>query len=205
MHQFIKYRSLLLLCLIFLLNGCSLLNPKQPNVSNIDKEKYWAVQQNNLLQLTQWQLSAKIGLRLPDDTMSARVNWIEKLDSYDIYLSGPLGKSLAHIKGNSQGVYLKLPKQESLYANSAEYLLRDYFGWVLPVSELYYWIRGIPSTNHTYIKTLDTNGQLKELQQLGWTIKYSSYQGVKNYNLPEKLTLTQQDVRLVIVIKQWDI
>ena len=53
--------------------------------------------------------------------------------------------------------------------------------------------------------TRDEAGQLRRLEQSGWTINYQRYQVVDGISLPAKLRLAREDIAVRIVIDQWQL
>lgn len=195
-------KALLAALLCALLSACSSLPKPQPSANSSATE---------LLQLQQWQVQGKLGIRAPDNSGSLYFNWNQQPEQYSIYLSGPLGQGATWIKGshNSRGkhneISIKTGNQPERTASTPQALLHDTLGWSLPVEDLYYWIRGLPSpfSNATLVTRSD-NGALDTLVQSGWQLQYQRFDEFAGLWLPKKLTAQHQNVRLTIVIKTWN-
>ena len=90
-------------------------------------------------------------------------------------------------------------------AASPEALLSQQTGYRLPVSNLYYWIRGLPVPNMSAKKRLDSENKLTELNQAGWFIQFLGYQQKGGVEMPDKIFLSNQTMTVKIVIHQWQI
>ena len=121
------------------------------------------------------------------------------------YLFGPLGVGSINIAGQPNLVTVQVNSKEEITAHSAEEILQQQFGWHLPVSSLYYWIRGLPKPNVASVKHFDEFNHLISLQQQGWNIHYLRYSGVNNIDLPSKIILDSATLNLRIVISDWEV
>jgi outer membrane lipoprotein LolB len=195
--------------LITLLAGCASLQPEyQPGtkVPTAPPLLNWEVYEQTLRSIQSWQVKGKIGVRVPDDAISASINWQQYPESYSIYLSGPLGQGSTWIRGENGQVTLTRGNQAALSASTPEALMQNNLGWSLPISELHYWVRGISSPNSPVItKQHGVDGELIALQQQGWTLNFERYQNVGSWFLPGKLTAQQGDLKLTLSIKEWNL
>lgn len=170
----------------------------------------WDSYQARLAQLDSWQLNGKLGVRLqPSDTAqktggSASIDWRQHPQDYAIRLSGPLGQGTTWIKGNAQGVRLEQVGQPPLTAETPEQLVQQSLGWQLPISELFYWVRGIPAPRTPIDAQVKApSGSLEQLQQSGWQLAFSRYNAVGPWQLPGKIVAEREGVRLTLVIRNW--
>ncbi len=189
-------------CSVFLLGGCAQLNlqPETP----LPPGDSWLAQQQRQQTLSHWQLSGKIGIRAPQENQSANLQWQQAADQYRIELSGPLGQGGAHIQGDSRGIQVDIAGEETLYAESAEQLMDNSLGWHFPISELLFWIKGIPAPDTPYRLQIEQN-RLRTLEQNGWQINYLRYIQQGEYSLPSKLTILRDQLRITIVTKEWQL
>jgi|GEM_PF-518373 len=169
----------------------------------------WDEYQRVLQGIELWQVQGKLGIRLPSDSGSLYFNWLQRPENFAIHLSGPLGQGASWIRGGSpnnnlQQVSLERGKQPRVYADNLETLMHSTLGWSLPVSELYYWVRGIPSPNLP-IEQLgrDAGGRLASLQQQGWKLRFERYKTVDSWPLPGKLIAERKPLKLTFIIKSW--
>jgi outer membrane lipoprotein LolB len=175
-----------------LANGCSIQSrPPLP-------AELLAMQDN--IALSHWQLSGKLGIRNQQQTKSAYLNWQQCGESFDIRLSGPLGQGGARLQGSRGSVTLQT-KDKTSSASNPEQLLQQQLGWSMPISQLQYWVRGIPSPNQGYRNNLDNNG----FEQAGWQISYLQLQQVDNLTLPAKAIATHPRLKLTLLLKNWQL
>ncbi len=166
--------------------------------------------QQQIQAVTDWQLRGKLGIRTPDDSGSASLKWQQKDRNYQIDLSGPLGQKRLLISGQPGKVRLEQSGEPTQEARSPEALIKQQLGWTLPVTQLAYWVRGVPAPKgRIRLLEQDSNGLIARLQQGDWVITYSKYnnqshQGV-NLALPGKITAEYRDIRLILAIRQWQL
>jgi len=155
-------------------------------------------------ELQQWQLRGKIGVVAQGKAHSAYFNWQQYQSDYHLQLTGPLGRGAVQLDGSSAGpVTLRQSGQPPRMGESPEALLKDSLQWDLPISELYWWIRGLAAPDNRFKSETYADGAMHQLQQSGWTVDYDRYGLYQGYSLPEKIRLQRHDLRLTILIKGW--
>ena len=88
-------------------------------------------------------------------------------------------------------------------AESPEALVETQLGWQLPVSNLLWWIRGLPAPDSRSRVELDGNGRLAHLQQDGWDVQYLDYSDENGFALPSRIKLAGRDLQITLVVKDW--
>jgi outer membrane lipoprotein LolB len=157
-----------------------------------------------------WQITGKLGVRSTDDSGTASLKWRQSPESFFIYLSGPLGQKRMEIEGTPKQVELRQNGQMPIKAKTAETLIKKASGWTLPVSQLNYWVRGIPAPT-ARITRLEQNDQglISLLQQESWTLSYSNYRDQmlngQTLALPGKIIAEHRDIRLTLIIRDWQL
>jgi len=152
-----------------------------------------------------WQLRGRISLTQGDTGWHAGVDWRERLDEFSLRISGPLGQGGFLLTGNNSGVSLRDAELRTYHAPDVETLLTDVTGWVLPVTGMRYWVRGIPDPSTEFSVEFDDYGRLKKLVQSGWIISYTGFRGNGDERWPARLGLVQGDVSVRMVISAWQL
>lgn len=164
--------------------------------------------QRQVQAITTWQINGKLGIRTADESGSASLKWTQENANYQINLSGPLGQKRMLITGAPGKVRLEQSGEPAQEAKSPEALIKKQLGWTLPVTQLAYWVRGVPAPKGR-ISHLEQNsaGLIARLQQGDWLITYDNYSDQtfngKTLALPGKITAEYLDVRLILAIRQW--
>lgn len=194
-------RYITLLTLLLLTACATLPSSKTAYNQNIP----WPTRVKQLTKIKTWQLSGKVAVQLPQQSMSAYLNWQQQNKLYHLNLFGPLGIGAVNITGKPGQFILKNSEGETLTARSPEKLIEQGLGWRLPVSDLYFWIRGLPDPKLNSQKQFDRYHHLTTLKQNGWTIKYLRYTGTHGVDLPSQMLLSRPQLSLQLIIAHWNI
>jgi outer membrane lipoprotein LolB len=195
-------RNLAVIGLLLLLAGCAGLGPRE-SIEGQGNAQQWKANKTQLDQLDAWQISGKVGIRAPQDSGSGTLFWLQRQDYYDIRLSGPLGRGAARLTGHPGKVTLEVANQGRYEAESPEALLEEKLGWRLPLSHLFWWVRGLPAPDSKSRVQLDALSHLASLEQDGWRIEYLGYIEQNGYRLPERIKLHGAQLDVTLVIKDW--
>lgn len=185
-----------------ILSGCSTVPEVAPERSESQKQQLWSQYQEQRQKLVNWSLEGRMGLRVPGDSGSLSVEWLQKDSAYTIYLDGPLGQSIARIEGNESGVLLEASGKRHSGQNP-EQLLYQLTGWDLPVSSLRYWVLGLPVPSYDAKVQLNNDGQASLISQLGWTVEYVKYKEVPEGVMPFRMKVSQGDIQVTLVVSRW--
>lgn len=195
-------RHLMLFSLITLLAGCAGLTSREALEGQGDAQS-WKAHKQRISLVDAWQINGKVGIRAPQDSGSGTLFWLQRQDYFDIRLSGPLGRGAARLTGRPGDIQLEVANQGRYQAESAEQLMREQLGLNLPVSHLFWWIRGLPSPDSKSRLNLDSQSHLAQLQQDGWHVEFLSYAEQNGFWLPERIKLSGYDLQVTLVIKDW--
>src|SRR3989344_515472 len=195
-------RHFIVFSFIALLAGCAGIGSRE-SVEGQGNPAQWKQHKDQLSSIDGWQIEGKVGVRAPKDSGSGTLFWLQRQDYYDIRLSGPLGRGAARLTGRPGAIQLEVANQGRYQAESPEQLLRDQLGLNLPVSHLFWWIRGLPSPDSKSRLNLDSQSHLAQLSQDGWHVEYLSYAEQNGFWLPERIKLSGFDLQVTLVIKDW--
>lgn len=197
-----RMRTLFLTCALAVLAGCAGFAGKE-SVEGTGNPTAWKAHKEKIAAIDGWQINGKIGIRAPSDSGSATLFWLQRKGYFDIRLAGPLSVGSARISGHTDDVVLDLSAQGRFQSNSAEDLLEKGLGWRLPLTQLFWWVRGLPAPDSPSQVTLDNDSHLNQLEQDGWHIQYLSYFEQSGYVLPERIKLKGHNLQITLVIKDW--
>lgn len=195
-------RVLIVACCLIVLTSCATLPaPEAPKNESIS----WDSRSSSLAKIKNWNLQGLVAIRTPKDAFSASMKWQQQARQYTILLSGPMGTSATQLIGSDHSVELTTADGKKFNAASPETLLAQQLGWQIPVSHLYYWIRGIPVPGLPANKHVDGFNHLTELTQDGFRIQYLRYSEVDHMDLPSKIYLNNRTLNVKIIISQWSL
>jgi len=155
------------------------------------------------VELADWQFNGRISLTQGEEGWHAGLVWQEHAGRYQLDVAGPLGQGAFQLSGDDEGVLLVDAQERRFTARDVDTLLAHVTGWMLPISGLRYWVRGMPAPGSEAVTSRDTQGLLTRLEQDGWDINYTRYQVVDGAAWPAKLRLEREDIVVKLVIDQW--
>lgn len=179
-----------------------------PVIPEAHRMAAWQQNQTRLAELTNWQVEGKIGIRTFQDAISAKINWrVQNKNNFQLELTGPLGQGYTQLLGKTGEVILKTSNGEVFTAPDAETLLLQTTKWKVPVHNLYYWVRGLPTPVLPIERNiLNQYGFLSSLRQGEWLILYENYQPLKHHSqivTPRKIQLHSSNLTVKLIIQDW--
>jgi outer membrane lipoprotein LolB len=196
------YKKALLISCTFLLAGC--VSMALPTVNSQFEQKSWSQRKTALAKIHSWNIDGAFSIQSQKQTNIANYTWKQKGNTYQIQMHSSLDLYNVYIAGTPGAVELKESNKKALRAKTPEALMRDRLGWSLPISNLAYWIKGLPAPGK-YQSTFDRYNHLMKLKQQGWQITFSNYINVKQTAFPRALQIQGHGLRIKIVMKNWSI
>jgi len=189
--------------LLLLISACAPLQ-KQPDAAIHLPPSSWPAHQTAMQAIDSWQLKGKLAYRNDGDSGSLWFDWTQQGDNFNIYLSGPFGVGTVQISGNAQTITLSQPGEADISSHSASALTQRLFGWHLPVEQMRFWIRGLPTgPSANVIKTFNDKGLPETLQEDGWQLNISRYQSGPRGQLPGKIKGHSDKLTFTLLLKDW--
>ena len=196
-------KAILGVFIMTLLIGCAGLAPKQFKVG-----KPSSIDQSHSVRVggfENWRLVGRIGLQRGSKGFSAGFRWRQVGREYEIWVTAPLNRGTYRLEGNEQRAELRLPSGETFSATQPEALMLQHLGWFIPLNGTHYWIRGIPDPAiPTSQENLDRLGRWTDFQQDLWRVNIFEYMSLGELDLPGRLSFVRDDLKVRIVIKQWE-
>lgn len=197
-------RLSLLLLLVFIASACS----QQKLVATSRQLDAWKARQALLAGLENWKIQGRVGIYTEDEAWPGDLQWTQSRQQYDIRIIGSLGAGTLQVVSVEGGVVLRSSSDASPhFSPDPESLLKSRFGWTLPIRNLRFWMRGIPSPleSLTGQPELDHAGRVKSMEQSGWKISYNGYRKVAGFELPVKILMEHKELSVKVVIRKWQI
>lgn len=197
-------RLKLLLCILSLLSltACTTLN--LPSAQTQFQPKPWTVRRAELEKIQQWQIAGAFSVQYNQKSNIASYSWQQTGANYQILIQSSLNLYNLKIAGQPGHVTLWEANKKTVTANSAQTLLQQRLGWSLPITNLTYWVRGLPAPGQQHAQ-FDQFGHLTETQQSGWQVTLSNYATIHSVDLPRTLNIEGHGLRIKIAIKNWRI
>jgi outer membrane lipoprotein LolB len=185
-----------------LLSACATMEPATQVALN--QQQSWEQRENQLSHLKQWKIKGALGINDSKQAWRSSVYWQQfARNVFDLKLFGPVGVGTLQVTGTAHHAQLTTAQNETFSAENADLLLAQQTGWLLPITHLYYWIRGIPVPGIPADREFDNYNHLLRLSQQGWTIQFQRYTAINGLDLPSKILLQYKQLKIRIIISQW--
>lgn len=177
--------------------------PKPATIAPLNLKQSVVERKRALADLDHWELKGAIAVKEANKGFSASLLWQQYTPTFfHLQFSGPLGAGkIKIIKNNAQATLISGNK--SYTSNNADALLKQHTGHSIPINSLFYWIRALPNPAHPSSIEKDSYGHISELKQLGWHIAYVKFTHIKHFDVPAKLILTKENIKVKIIISTW--
>ncbi|SFX66631.1 lipoprotein insertase outer membrane protein LolB [Marinospirillum alkaliphilum] len=150
-------------------------------------------------ELWHWRAQGRIAVNDGRGSHSASLDWQQQGYHYQLQILGPLGQGSARLEGQPFLVSLVTSDGQLLQAASPEQLMQQGLGWSFPLSNLIYWMRGLPAPGQVLV--LDD----QRIQQNGWQIEWRRFSEVDGYQLPSLLIAENGNMQLRLSVSAWQL
>lgn len=181
---------------VTLLSACVAIKPA-PEHARVS----WDQRSAQLDQITRFSLQARISASGPTPG-KANLTWRQRPQDFDLRLSGPFGVGGIGIAGDEHRVDVR-SKDQHFVTDDPEAYLQSQLGWTLPLARLRWWVLGLPAPQSMAQLQFDPEHRVAALVQDGWRLSYEEYQLAGHFDLPRKIALARDDLKLRVVIDAW--
>jgi outer membrane lipoprotein LolB len=94
-----------------------------------------------------FELAGRIAVRYQERAFTGSLRWTQNAQGDDIWLSAPLGQTVARVQADAQGATLTAADQKQYRASSVESLTESGLGWRFPLAGMRHWVLGQPAPN----------------------------------------------------------
>jgi outer membrane lipoprotein LolB len=154
--------------------------------------------------LTQWTARGRIALTAQGEGGSGSFVWQQRSERTELAVRGPLGAGGLSIVTDGDTLQLDDGSGQALDGDAARVALERRLGARLPLSELRYWILGVPAPD-AMAPAQSATGPVAGFTQAGWVITYDAFRAAGDWSLPARLTATTGDARVRIVVDDWQL
>jgi outer membrane lipoprotein LolB len=155
-----------------------------------------------------FSIKGSTSVRAGEDGFNASLDWEQHDEAALVKLSGPVGAGRLTISWQPGSVRLESSRGQQFEGAEAEQVLLDELGFVPPFDALRYWVLGLEAPGEAATqRELDESGRLGELTQQQWRISYDKWMSVSSpaggVQVPKRLTVTRDDLRLKVLVRRW--
>ncbi len=191
-----------LLASILILGACAAPGPVRDMSA---PEQAYAKRLDRLQGEQTWGFTGRLGLDDGEDGGSGRLDWRNNPDSAILDFRGSLGQGAWQLEAGPAQARLKRSDGSVAVAQQVDLLAYQELGWVLPVSALSWWVRGMawPGNEGPDSLQLNPDGTPAVIEQLGWQVTYSRYMDHAGEQLPSRLLARQGDTQVKLAVSRW--
>ena len=187
-----KYKSIVLLMLTALLVSCADAPVKPTSPFQLSGRDY-------LYAKASWSFAGRMAVSDNNDSFSASIAWEHRGRQDKLELAGLFGQGRTLIELTDNGVVIDNGDERLQYSGNADEVISRKVGVDIPVSALKYWVLGLVEPEADYNEL--GNGFV----QSGWNVMYLQMQAVGGDDMPRKIRVEQDDVKLKLIINNWDL
>ena len=200
-YRDVVYAALAAVAAMFL-NACTYTVEQQT-----EEPQDWQQRLEHTRTISAWSIQARLGIQSETEGGSFDLFWDETPSAYTIRMIAPMGMGAAQIKGNEEGVTLKMADGREQFSDDPDELFATMTGLALPVNGLRDWIRGMPMQDVAYKDPVwNEHDQLYKLKQMGWRVEMSKYRKVNEFELPHAFYLEREqgpELNVRLLVRRW--
>jgi outer membrane lipoprotein LolB len=178
-----------LICCLLLLSGCA-------------HQAVLPVARPAQVESAAFAMNGRISIKHQGKRDTAGLRWIHQAQTDEILLLNPLGQTAARIYRDANQAMLD--NGDKHYSDTdVESLMMQVLGWRLQLDGLHHWVLGLPAEGESLAER-DELGRLTVLRQEGWEVRYLRYAETDARSLPQRMELSRQDLKLQLLIDEWE-
>ena len=189
------------LCLV----SCVSVRPPADTGLSARHKQSFAQRQMALSRINHWTIAGATSVIHNKKGDSANYQWVQDGANYQIKLAGALNVGATTVRGGQGWVRVTRGSGQVYKGINANALLKDAVGWPLPVSQLVYWVRGMPAPVAYSNQQVDASGRLASLTQLGFDITWSRYVSVGAVELPRWVVMQKPGFKIKLLVRTWQV
>ena len=189
--------------LLFGLLGLAACSSQPRLAADVELLRTQAEREGRLASLARWQVEGRLAVSGGDGGGgSGRMTWSHDPAGYRIELRAPVSGQTWRLSVDSDSALLEGLEGGPRSGPEAAALLQQELGWILPLAELPFWIRGARGPG-TALIDFDADGLPATIVQQGWTVTFREWQGTGERVMPKKVYAQRGDQRVRLAISRW--
>jgi outer membrane lipoprotein LolB len=140
-----------------------------------------------------FNISGRFFIKTAHKNNYGNFTWDKLQDNESLAFRTPIGQTVAQITIES-GVATLAHKDKVYSGEDLDTMMQNHLGFTLPMSQLHYWIKGVPLPNVPITKKL-TSGFV----QLGWDVEYLQWH---DPNHPHIIKCSKEDLVIKLLIEK---
>ena len=190
------------LAALMLAAGCRTLPPGAPVGPGADAP--WPEQRAALEKLDRYALNGRVAVAAQGQGFSATLRYQQQPRGSNLALDGPLGIGGLRVQIDGEDIEIATSRGEKLDGQSARDELERRLGFQLPLTELRWWLLGIPAPGEASVNQDAGSGEIHDFTQGGWRVSINTRAAGLGFSLPQKMTAEREGARLKLFVQAWE-
>ncbi len=166
-------------------------------------EAAWQSRLVQLQKLADWELQGRVGIINGKHGGSGSMDWQQHGQRLAFSFRGPFGSGSLLVQGDANAFWVRSSRGDDFVTTEPEQYFSMRLHMPLPLLSMRYWMLGLPDPGDSFTKTVDAHGHLVTLVQRGWQVDYQDYAPFDGYDLPTRLEIERDAVRIKVAINDW--
>jgi len=187
---------------LMLAAGCRTVPPGAPVGPGADAP--WPEQRAALEKLDHYALNGRVAVAAQGQGFSATLRYQQQPRGSNLALDGPLGIGGLRVQIDGEDIEIATSRGEKLDGQSARDELERRLGFQLPLTELRWWLLGIPAPGEASVNQDAGSGEIHDFTQGGWRVSINTRAAGLGFSLPQKMTAEREGARLKLFVQGWE-
>jgi len=163
----------------------------------------WPEQRAALEKLDRYGLSGRVAVAAQGQGFSASLRYEQQPSGSNLALDGPLGIGGLRVELEGEDIAIATSRGEKLDGEAARGELERRLGFQLPLTEMRWWLLGIPAPGEAIVNQDGASGEIRDFTQNGWRVSINSRAAGLGFALPQRLTAEREGARLKLLVERW--
>jgi outer membrane lipoprotein LolB len=186
---------------LLLAAGCRTVPPGAPVGPGADAP--WPEQRSALEKLDRYLLNGRVAVAAQGQGFSASLRYQQLARHTTLALDGPLGIGGLRVEIDGENVEIATSRGEKLDGQAARDELERRLGFQLPLTELRWWLLGIPAPGEASVNQTGS-GEIQDFTQNGWHVSINTRAAGLGFSLPQRMTAEREGARLKLFVQSWE-
>jgi outer membrane lipoprotein LolB len=187
--------------LALLTAGCRTLPPSAQVGPGADAP--WPEQRAALQKIERYGLNGRVAVAAQGQGFSASLRYQQQSRHSNLALDGPLGIGGLRVEIEGDDIAIATSRGDKLDGQAARDELERRLGFQLPLTELRWWLLGIPAPGEASVNEDEGTGEIHDFTQNGWRVSINSRAAGLGFALPQRLTAEREGARLKLLVENW--
>lgn len=163
----------------------------------------WPEQRAALEKLDRYGLNGRVAVAAQGQGFSASLRYNQEQGRANLALDGPLGIGGLRVDIEGDEIAIATSRGQKLDGQAARDELERRLGFQLPLSELRWWLLGVPAPGEASVNQDGSSGEIRDFTQNGWRVSINTRAPGLGFALPQRLTAEREGARLKLLVENW--